>query len=84
MACLTAYLIYICTETHYEKVSTFQLQISENGVTVLQLSEYIPVCLVPTKHTTGNIPAQHLASTALKQTALISANRRGLKILARL
>jgi hypothetical protein len=25
MACLTAYLIYICTETHYEKVSTFVL-----------------------------------------------------------
>ena len=23
MACLTAYLIYICTETHYEKVGTF-------------------------------------------------------------
>ena len=23
MACLTAYLIYICTETHYEKVGAF-------------------------------------------------------------
>jgi hypothetical protein len=40
MACLTAYLIYICTETHYEKVGIFVVFLWDSFVGVGKAVEH--------------------------------------------